>query len=153
MKPKLQKTFSPKPGDIDRGWWLADAAGIPLGRLASQVAQVLRGKHKPTFAPHVASGDHVIVINAEKVELTGKKETEKVYHHHSGFPGGLRTWSAGEIRARQPERLIESAVKGMLPKNRLGRRILRRLYVYAGEDHPHTAQDPEVLELHRRAVS
>ncbi|MDJ0962295.1 MAG: 50S ribosomal protein L13 [Acidimicrobiia bacterium] len=149
MKPKLQKTFTPKPGDITREWLVVDADDVPLGRLASAVAQLLRGKHKPTFAPHVDGGDHVIVINAEKVAVTGNKEDAKMYYRHSGYPGGLREMNLAAMRARYPERVIESAVKGMLPKNKLGRKMLGKLRVYAGGEHPHHAQNPRVHQIRK----
>ena len=149
MKPKLQKTFTPKPGDITRGWLVIDATDIPLGRLASAVAQLLRGKHKPTYAPHVDGGDFVIVVNAEKVAVTGNKETDKMYYRHSGYPGGLREMNLGAMRARYPERVIESAVRGMLPKNRLGRKMFGKLRVYAGPEHPHQAQSPRPHDIRK----
>jgi large subunit ribosomal protein L13 len=149
MKPKLQKTFSPTPADVTREWLLVDAADVPLGRLASQVAQLLRGKHKPTFAPHIDGGDYVIVVNAEQVYVSGNKEVEKSYYRHSGYPGGLRELSLGEMRERYPDRIVHAAVKGMLPKNRLGRQIMRKLKVYAGPDHPHHAQNPQPFEIRK----
>ena len=150
MKAQLQRTFSPKPGDIERSWYVIDATDAPLGRLSSEVAQILRGKGKPTYAPHVDGGDFVVVVNAEKVYVSGNKETDKIYFSHSGYPGGLRADSLEQVRAKHPERLIEQAVKGMIPKNRLGRKILTKLKVYAGPDHPHQAQQPEALELKYR---
>ena len=147
MKAKLQKTFTPTPADIERNWYVVDAEGIPLGRLASEVAQILRGKHKPTFAPHMDMGDYVIVVNAEKIAVTGSKETQKVYYRHSGYPGGLRSETLGKMRIDHPERLVQSAVRGMIPKNRLGRQTLTKLKVYAGPDHPHRAQEPQPLTL------
>ena len=147
MKAKLQKTFSPTPGDIEREWLVVDADGIPLGRVASEVAQLLRGKHKPKFAPHMDMGDYVIVLNAKKVAVTGNKETEKIYYRHSGYPGGIRGETVETVRERYPERLIVNAVKGMLPKNRLGRATLGKLRVYAGAEHPHRAQDPKPYAL------
>lgn len=150
MKAQLQRTFSPKPGDIERSWYVIDATDAPLGRLSSEVAQILRGKGKPTYAPHVDGGDFVVVVNAEKVYVSGNKETDKIYFSHSGYPGGLRAVSLERVRADHPERLIEQAVKGMIPKNRLGRKILTKLKVYAGPDHPHQAQQPEALELKYR---
>ena len=147
MKAKLQKTWSPTPADIDRVWYVVDADQVPLGRLASEVAQLLRGKHKPTFAPHADMGDYVIVVNAEKVVVTGAKETEKVYYRHSGFPGGIKGETVATVRERYPERLIQNAVKGMVPKNRLGRSTLTKLRVYAGPEHPHGAQDPKPFTL------
>ncbi|GBE25319.1 MAG TPA: 50S ribosomal protein L13 [Actinobacteria bacterium] len=147
MKPQLQKTYSPKPGDIERAWFVVDADGATLGRFASEIAIILRGKKKPMFAPHMDVGDHVIVINAEKVAVTGNKEEDKLYFRHSGFPGGLREATLGHLRATYPQRIIENAVRGMLPKNRLGRQMYRKLKVYAGPEHPHAAQKPEPLEL------
>jgi len=152
MKPKLQRTFTPKPGDIARTWYVVDAANVPLGRLSSEIAQVLRGKNKPTYAPHVDGGDFVIVVNADKVHVSGNKEIEKIYFRHSGYPGGLRAETLSEVRTKHPERLVEVAVRGMLPKNRLGRQMLRKLKVYAGADHPHAAQKPEQLTLRYRKV-
>lgn len=147
MKPKLQRTFSPKAADITRDWWVVDASDLPLGRVASEVASLLRGKHKPTFAPHVDGGDYVIVVNSEKVAVTGNKEQAKRYFRHSGYPGGLREMTFAELRARNPERIIQAAVKGMLPKNKLGRSMLSRLKPYAGGDHPHGAQNPQPRDL------
>jgi len=129
----------------DRRWFVLDADGVVLGRLATRAANLLRGKGKPSFTPHVDCGDFVIVINAAKVKLTGKKESDKIYHHHSGFPGGIRSIRAEELRARHPERLVEMAVVGMLPKNRLSRALAMKLKVYAGAEHPHQAQRPEPL--------
>lgn len=142
-----RSTYSAKPADIERKWYLVDASGIVLGRLASEVAQILRGKHKPIFTPSMDTGDHVIIINAEKVEVTGGKEEKKIYHHHSGYPGGLKSKTYQEVRGRKPERVIENAVKGMLPHNRIGRASLKKLHVYRGPEHPHTAQKPEALEV------
>ena len=147
MKAKLQKTFTPTPTDIDRKWYVVDAEGIPLGRLASEVAQILRGKHKPTSAPHMDMGDYVIVVNADKVAVTGNKETQKVYYRHSGYPGGLRSDTLEKMRIDHPDRLVTNAVRGMIPKNRLGRQTLTKLKVYAGPDHPHRAQEPQPLTL------
>ena len=152
MKPKLQRTFSPKPADVVRAWYVVDAADAPLGRLASEVARLLRGKHKATFAPHIDGGDHVVVINASRVQVTGRKETDKVYYRHSGYPGGLRADALGRVRETRPERLIETAVRGMLPKTKLGRQMLTKLRVYAGEDHPHAAQKPQSIEFDYRKV-
>ena len=147
MKAKLQKTFTPTPADIERSWYVVDAEGIPLGRLASEVAQILRGKHKPTFAPHMDMGDYVIVVNADKVAVTGNKETQKVYYRHSGYPGGLRSNTLEKMRIDHPDRLVTNAVRGMIPKNRLGRQTLTKLKVYAGPNHPHRAQEPQPLTL------
>jgi len=130
-----------------RRWYIADAQGQILGRLASEVAKILRGKHKPIFAPHADAGDFVVVVNARGVRLTGRKLEEKVYHRHSGYPGGLRTATAAEMLASRPEALVRLAVKGMLPKNRLGRRLFTKLKVYAGPDHPHQAQNPQPLPI------
>lgn len=138
-------TYSLKASDIQNKWYIVDAKNKTLGRLASQIAYVLRGKHKATFSPHLCMGDRVIVVNADKVKLTKDKETTKLYHHHTGYTGGIKTFSAAEIRATHPERLIEIAVKGMLPHNRLGADCYRMLKVYSGETHPHTAQKPEQL--------
>lgn len=144
------KTFMANPADIQRKWYVVDAEGQTLGRLAVEVAKVLRGKNKPTFTPHVDTGDHVIVINADKVVLTGKKLEQKEYFRHSGYPGGTTFTTAGKMLAEKPARVIELAVKGMLPKNSLGRQMYRKLNVYAGPNHPHEAQKPEVLELNIR---
>jgi large subunit ribosomal protein L13 len=149
---RTNKTFTPRPSDIDRAWWVVDAEGVPLGRLASEVAQILRGKHKPTFAPHMDMGDFVIVVNAEKVAVTGSKAEQKLYHRHSGFPGGLSTQTFDQMRGTFPERIIEQAVRGMLPKNRLGRKMLTKLKVHAGPDHPHGPQKPQPLEFDIRKV-
>ena len=145
------KTFSAKPSDIERKWVLIDADGIVLGRLATQVSILLRGKHKPTYTPHMDCGDNVIVINAEKVHLTGKKASDKIYYRHTGYPGGIKQNSAGEIlEGKFPERLIEKAVERMLTRNRLNRQALGKLRVFAGPDHPHAAQQPEVIDLAAR---
>jgi len=143
----LTKTYSAKPEDIEREWWVVDAADQTLGRLATQVASLLRGKHKPTFTPHVDCGDYVVVINAERVHVTGQKLDQKMYYRHSGYPGGLKTISLRDQLKKRPEHVIESAVRGMLPKNRLGRRIRAKLKVYAGPDHPHAGQKPQPFEL------
>ena len=140
-----------KKSEIGRGWHVVDAEGQVLGRLASQIASILRGKTKPTFSPFIDTGDHVVVVNAEKVVLTGAKEKGKIYYRHSGYPGGIRESRPLELRSKHPERLIESAVRGMLPKNRLGRAQFRKLKVYRGSAHPHQAQKPEPLELKTRA--
>jgi large subunit ribosomal protein L13 len=140
------RTFSPKPGDIDRAWHVIDASDVVLGRLASQSAQLLRGKHKPTYAPHMDTGDFVIIVNAEKISLSGGKREEFVYHH-SGYPGGLKARTVAEELQRFPARLVEKAVKGMLPKNRLGRAMGSKLKVYAGPEHPHAAQKPVPYEI------
>jgi large subunit ribosomal protein L13 len=137
------RTYTPRPADIRRRWLLVDAEGMTLGRLASQVAQVLRGKHKPIYAPHLDTGDHVVVVNAEKVLLSGRKPQQKRYFSHSLYPGGLRWTSVGEMLSKKPAQVVYLAVKGMLPGNTLGRAMLRKLKVYAGPDHPHAAQKPE----------
>ncbi len=147
MKPKLQTTYSPKAGDIQADWYVADAEGQTLGRFASEVAKIIRGKHKPTFTPHVDGGDYVVVVNAEKIAVTGSKELTKTYYRHSGYPGGLSEMSLSEMREKHPERIIQAAVRGMLPKNRLGRQMMSKLKVYAGPDHPHAAQRPEPLQI------
>ena len=141
------KTYSAREEDIRRQWYLIDADSHVLGRLASEVARRLRGKHKPTYTPHVDTGDFIIVVNAEKVTLTGKKLTDKVYYHHSGYPGGIKGTSAGKMLQDNPTNLLRKAVKGMLPKNSLGRKMLRKLKIYAGSDHRHQAQCPQTLEL------
>jgi large subunit ribosomal protein L13 len=141
------KTYTPKATDIDRKWWVVDAEDKVLGRLASQIAQILRGKHKPMFAPHLDTGDYVIVVNAEKVRVTGKKEEQKTYFRHTGYMGGDKHIPLSRMRAEQPEQLIELAVKGMLPKNNLGRLMRKKLKVYAGPEHGHEAQQPEKLEI------
>lgn len=141
------RTYTPKAGDVEATWHVIDATDVVLGRLATQAAVLLRGKHKATFAPHVDSGDFVIVINAGKVALTGNKRTSKLAYRHSGYPGGLRSTPIGELLDKRPERVIEQAVRGMLPKNSLGRAQLRKLKVYAGSEHPHTAQKPQPFEI------
>jgi large subunit ribosomal protein L13 len=141
------RTYSPKPADITRAWWIVDADGLVLGRLATEVASVLRGKHKPTFAPHVDTGDHVIVINADKVVLTSNKADSKLAYRHSGYPGGLSATSYADLMIDRADRVVRDAVRGMLPKNRLGRQMATKLKVYRGADHPHTAQSPEPLEV------
>ncbi len=149
----MKRTYSPKLAEIEHQWHVLDAAGVPLGRLCTQAAQLLTGKHKPTYAPHIDTGDFVIVINAEKAVLTGKKEEDKVYFRHSGYPGGLKRETAGELRKRRPTQLVERAVWGMLPKSRLGRHQLRKLKVYPGGEHPHQAQQPKNKPLDIVAVS
>jgi len=141
------KTYTAKAKEIEEKWCLVDASGHVLGRLASFVAHRLRGKHKPIYTPHVDTGDHVIVINADKIALTGGKWDDKVYYHHSGYMGGLKAITAKDLLKKRPEDLIKNAVRGMLPKNRLGRKILKKLKVYAGPEHPHEAQQPESLPL------
>lgn len=149
---KQNKTYTPKPADVEREWFVVDATDLPLGRLASEIAQILRGKHKPTYAPHVDVGDHVIVVNAEQVAVTSGKSQSKIYYRHSGFPGGIKAESFDELRERRPEAIVERAVRGMLPKTKLGRSMLRKLKVYVGPDHPHEAQSPKPLELDIRKV-
>lgn len=149
---KLQKTFTPRPGDVDRAWWLVDAADLPLGRVASEVATLLRGKHKPTFAPHMDMGDHVVIVNAAKVAITGAKAEQKTYYRHSGYPGGLSESSFRLEIEKHPERVVEKAVKGMLPSNRLGRAMARKLRVYAGSEHPHAGQAPQPYPITARKV-
>jgi large subunit ribosomal protein L13 len=141
------RTYSGKKEEIEREWYIVDAEGQTLGRLASRIAPVLRGKHKPTYTPHLDCGDYVIVVNAEKVHVTGRKKDQKAYYRHSGYPGGLKTITLREQLDKHPERVLQAAVKGMLPKNRLGRRMFKKLKVYAGEAHPHQAQQPKLLEL------
>lgn len=136
------KTYAVKASEIDRGWWLIDATDQPLGRLATRVATLLAGKHKPTWSPHLDTGDHVVIVNASRVRVTGNKLSQKRYYRHSNYPGGLREESLADLLARKPERAIEMAVKGMLPQNRLGKAMFRKLKVYAGADHPHQAQRP-----------
>jgi large subunit ribosomal protein L13 len=143
----MRTTFMANAQNIERKWLVVDAAGKTLGRLSTEVATLLRGKHKPTFTPHVDCGDYVIIINAEKIELTGAKWNKKLYHHHSLHPGGLRTRTAKEMNATHPDRMLEIAIKGMLPKGRLGRQIGKKLFVYSGDEHPHIAQKPEAHEL------
>ena len=143
----MNATFSPGSADIQRAWWLVDAAGKPLGRLATEVACRLRGKHKPIFTPHLDTGDHVVVVNAAKVALTGRKADQKTYFRHSGFMGGDKHIPFGTMLERFPERVIELAVRGMLPKNKLGRAMRRKLRVYAGPTHPHQGQNPSALEI------
>ena len=141
----MKTTFMANAANIERKWYVVDAAGQTVGRLAAEVAKVLRGKNKPTFTPHVDTGDFVIVINAEKAVFTGKKLTDKMYFRHSGYPGGTTVTAAGKLMENAPEKVIEKAVRGMLPKNRLGAQMYRKLNVYAGSEHPHAAQKPEVL--------
>jgi large subunit ribosomal protein L13 len=140
-------TFTPKPDDITRNWYIVDADGLVLGRVATEVARILRGKHKPIFAPHVDTGDHVIVINADKVVLTSNKADKVFVHRHSGYPGGITTQSYGDLLARTPDEAVRRAIRGMLPKNRLGRQMLKKLKVYSGPTHPHGAQSPQPLLL------
>ncbi len=141
------KTYTPKPAEIERRWWLVDANEKVLGRLASEIAQILRGKHKPMFTPHLDTGDYVVVVNAEKVRLTGRKAEQKTYFRHTGYMGHEKHIPIRRVLEEHPERVLESAVKGMLPKNNLGRLMRKKLKIYAGPEHPHEAQQPEVLEL------
>lgn len=144
---KLMKTYSAKPAEVQQDWFLVDATDKTLGRLATEVAARLRGKHKPEYTPHVDTGDYIVIVNAEKIRVTGKKATDKMYHHHTGYPGGLKSISFNKLIDKAPERVIQSAVKGMLPKNPLGRAMFGKLKVYAGGDHPHQAQQPQELNI------
>jgi large subunit ribosomal protein L13 len=141
------KTFSAKPAEVKRDWYIIDAEGKTLGRMATEIARRLRGKHKPEYTPHVDTGDYIIVVNAEKVKVTGAKATDKKYYRHTGYPGGLREMSFDKLIDHAPERVIQAAVKGMLPKNPLGRAMFRKLKVYAGPEHSHAAQQPKALEI------
>lgn len=141
------KTVSTRREDAQHDWYVVDAEGKTLGRFASEIARRLRGKHKAEYTPHVDTGDYIVVVNAEKVRVTGKKEQDKIYYRHSGYPGGIKATSLGKMRAEHPERLLAAAVKGMMPRNPLGRAMLRKLKVYAGPSHPHAAQQPQALEL------
>jgi large subunit ribosomal protein L13 len=141
------KTFSARPETVKRDWFVVDAAGKTLGRLATEIARRLRGKHKPEYTPHVDTGDYVVVVNAAKVRVTGNKPSDKIYYHHSGYPGGIKAIPFEKLLAKAPERVIERAVKGMLPKNSLGRAMYRKLKVYAGAEHKHAAQQPQPLEI------
>lgn len=143
----MSKTYLPPQDAIERNWYIVDASNQRLGRLASEIARVLRGKNKPTYTPSLDTGDFVIVINAEKIDVTGRKREQKLYRRHSGRPGGMKVEPFAKLQARIPERIIEQAVKGMLPKNTLGRQLFRKLKVYAGSDHPHQAQQPQVLAI------
>ena len=139
------KTYMSNPDKIERKWYVVDAEGCTLGRLASEVAKILRGKNKPQFTPHIDTGDYVIIVNAEKIKVTGKKLSQKIYYHHSGYVGGMKETTLSEMLAKKPERVLELAVKGMLPKGPLGRKMYRKLFVYAGPEHKHEAQQPEAL--------
>ena len=141
------KTVSAKKETVTRKWYVVDATGKTLGRLCTEIADRLRGKHKPEFTPHVDTGDYVVVVNAEKIVVTGSKTTDKLYHHHSGYPGGIKSISFDKLLVKSPEMIIEKAVKGMMPKNKLSRAMLSKLKVYAGNDHPHSAQQPTLLEI------
>ncbi len=141
------RTYMAKAGEVQRKWYLIDADGKTLGRVATEVARILRGKHKAIYTPHVDTGDHVIVINAAKVKVTGKKYTDKLYYRHTGYPGGIKVTNFADLLRRKPEQVIEKAVWGMIPHNRLGRRVFKKLRVYPGPEHPHAAQKPEVWEI------
>ena len=141
------KTFVPKKNDIERKWWIVDAEGKTLGRLATRIATVLKGKHKPDFVNYLDTGDFVVVINAEKIRVTGNKESDKKYYSHSGFLGGIKETNVARVREKKPEEIIRHAVKGMLPKNSMGRKLLKKLKVYKGSEHPHKAQNPEILKF------
>jgi large subunit ribosomal protein L13 len=141
------RTYAPKAHEIERAWFVVDADGLVLGRLATEVARILRGKHRPYFAPHVDTGDHVVVVNADKIVMTADKADDKFAYRHSGYPGGLRRRSYAELMADHPDEVVRRAVRGMIPKNTLGRQVLAKLKVYAGPDHPHAAQNPQPLEL------
>lgn len=143
----MRTTYMANANNIERKWYVVDAEGKTLGRLSSEVASILRGKHKPTFTPHVDTGDNVIILNASKIELTGKKLTDKIYYRHTQYAGGLKTRTANEMRTNYPTKMLELAIKGMLPKGSLGRQMIKKLHVYAGAEHPHQAQKPEVYEL------
>ncbi len=145
MKTRSYSTRSVKKSEVDRQWFVIDGDGEIVGRMATQIATILRGKHRPSYTPHVDTGDNIIVINADKVRFTGLKEAQKEYQRYSGYPGGQKSRTAAEMRAKKPEAIIEKAVRGMLPKNKLGRAMFKKLYVYAGPDHPHAAQKPETL--------
>lgn len=143
----MMKTYSAKAETVQRDWFVVDATDKVLGRLATEIARRLRGKHKPVYTPHVDTGDYIVVINAEKIAVTGNKETGKMYHHHTGFPGGIRSQNLATMRERHPERILETAVKGMMPKNSLGRAMLKKLKIYSGPEHHHAAQQPKTLEI------
>lgn len=147
MGNRPMKTFSAKPDAVQRGWYVVDATGKVLGRLASEIARRLRGKHKPEFTPHVDTGDYIVVVNADKLRVTGRKAQNKIYHRHSGYPGGVFSESFAKLQARQPERVLTLAVKGMLPKGPLGYAMLKKMKVYTGASHPHSAQQPKQLEV------
>jgi large subunit ribosomal protein L13 len=141
------KTFSAKSHEVQRGWYIVDASGKVLGRMAAEIARRLRGKHKPEFTPHVDTGDYIVVVNADKLRVTGNKSRDKLYHRHSTYPGGIYTTNFEKLQARHPERVLQLAVKGMLPKGPLGYAMLRKMKVYAGAEHPHTAQQPKTLQI------
>ena len=141
------KTFSAKPHEVQRGWYIVDATGKVLGRVAAEVARRLRGKHKPEFTPHVDTGDYIVVVNADKLRVTGNKTKDKLYHRHTGYPGGIYSTSFEKLQAKHPERVLQLAVKGMLPKGPLGYAMIKKMKVYAGADHPHAAQQPKPLQI------
>ena len=143
----MKTTISAKPESVERDWYVVDASGKTLGRLATEIARHLRGKHKPIYTPHVDTGDYVVVVNAEKVQVTGSKRTDKIYYHHTEYPGGIKEISFEKLMVKKPQQAIEKAVKGMMPRNPLGRAMLRKLKVYAGPEHPHAAQQPKELAL------
>lgn len=147
MRQRIQKTYATTPAVIERRWWVVDAQGMTLGRLASKVAPILRGKHKPYFTPHLDTGDYVIIINADKIHVTGERLDQKKYYRHSGYPGGLKSMTLRELMDKFPARALKFAIKGMLPKGPLGRKMFTKLKVYAGAEHPHQAQQPQILEL------
>jgi large subunit ribosomal protein L13 len=148
---RMMKTYVPKAGDVKHAWFVVDADGVPLGRLAARIATLLKGKHKAEYTPHLDLGDHVVVVNCERVKLTGRKLEQKNYYHHTGYPGGLRQRPVADLMAKKPEDVVRLAVRGMLPRNRLGRAIMKKLKIYRGADHRHTAQGPEPLpEILRR---
>lgn len=147
MKQKIQTTYATTPAVIERGWWVIDAQGMTLGRLASKVAPILRGKHKPYFTPHLDTGDYVIIVNAAKIHVTGKRMDQKIYYRHSGYPGGLKQMTLRELMKRRPTRALKLAIKGMLPKGPLGRQTMTKLRVYADAEHPHQAQQPQALDI------
>jgi len=147
------RTYSVKPSEINREWYVVDADGLTLGRMSCEVAKILRGKHKPQYTPHMDTGDFVIVVNAEKIKMTGDKMNQKVYYHHSGYLGGLKEKPLAKVMAEHPEEAVFHAVKGMLPHNKLGRVMFKKLKVYAGADHPHEAQDPKILSINSQGVS
>ena len=149
----MMKTHAVKASEIQRSWYVVDAEGQVLGRLASEIAQILRGKHKPIYTPHLDTGDFVVVVNAAKIQLTGDKETQKMYHRHSGYPGGLKSVNVAHVRSRFPERIVEHAVKGMLPHNALGRQMYRKLKVYGGAAHPHASNNPQALSIEAKGPS
>ncbi len=147
MRQRIQTTYATTPSVIERGWWVIDAQGMTLGRLASRVAPILRGKHKPYFTPHLDTGDYVIIVNAEKIHVTGKRMDQKIYYRHSGYPGGLKKMTLREMMKRRPTRALKLAIKGMLPKGPLGRQMMTKLRIYAGAEHPHQAQQPQALDI------